>query len=203
MNSHPTNVLDFTQQLISIPSLTPHDEGCMELIIPRLKKLGFTIELFKSGESVSLWARYGDAAPLFCFVGHTDVVSPGDLTAWQSCPFTPTIRDNYLYGRGAADMKSAVAAFIVALENFLATEPRLKGSIALLITSAEESCDEQGTPIVIKALEQRQEKITYCLVGEPSSYKQLGDTIKNGRRGSLHGHLIIHGKQGQIGRAHV
>ncbi len=196
-------VLALTQQLIRIPSITPEDKGCLDIIAARLKKLGFTIEFFPCQKANNLWARRGTTGPVFCFAGHTDVVATGPLEQWQSPPFEPTIRDGYLYGRGAADMKSGVAAFIIAIENFLQVHPNHHGSIALLITSAEEGPSELGTPVVIKALEARGEKINYCIVGEPSSQNQLGDTIKNGRRGSMHGKLTVHGKQGHIAYPHL
>tara|TARA_R110000868_G_scaffold8205_6_gene42684 strand:+ start:375 stop:1496 length:1122 start_codon:yes stop_codon:yes gene_type:complete len=197
-----TATLQLTEDLIRIPSITPKDEGCLDLIIPRLEKLGFTIELFPCEDAINLWARLGDATPLVCLAGHTDVVATGDLAAWTSHPFKPEIRDGMLYGRGAADMKSGLAAMIVAVEEYLAHN-KPNGSIAFLITSAEEGPSHLGTPVVIDALEQRGEKIDYCIVGEPSSSKQFGDTIKNGRRGSLTGQLVVQGKQGHIAYPHL
>ncbi len=198
-----TATLDLTQELMRIPSITPEDKGCFDLLIPRLEKLGFEIEYFPCENVMNIWARRGKTEPVFCFAGHTDVVPTGPLEAWTTAPFEPIIRDGVLYGRGAADMKSAVAAFIVSIENFLANHPDHKGSIALLLTSAEEGPSWMGTPVVIKALESRGEKINYCLVGEPSSNKIFGDTLKNGRRGSLNASITIKGKQGHIAYPHL
>jgi succinyl-diaminopimelate desuccinylase len=195
--------LELTQQLMAIPSLTPEDKGCLEILAERLGKLDFELEFFPCENALNLWARRGKASPVFCFAGHTDVVPTGPLDAWTSPPFTPTLRDGFLYGRGAADMKSAVAAFIVAIENFLVTHPTHKGSIALLLTSAEEGPSQLGTPVVIKALEARSEKIDYCIVGEPSADNVLGDGIKNGRRGSLNAIITVQGKQGHIAYPHL
>lgn len=193
-----SEVLTLSKQLIAIKSPSPHDNGCMELFIPRLEKLGFCIERINSGETTNIWAQLGSATPLICFVGHTDVVPTGLLEKWQTDPFTPTEKNGYLYGRGAADMKTGVAAMVVAVENFVKKTPNFTGSIALLITSAEEDFCASGTPVVVKKLIERGQKIDYCIVGEPSSQQQFGDTVKNGRRGSLNGKLIIKGKQGHI-----
>ncbi|MBX9705663.1 MAG: succinyl-diaminopimelate desuccinylase [Gammaproteobacteria bacterium] len=199
-----SNALELTKQLINKPSVTPDDHGCIKtILIPRLQKLGFTTEVFEAGGATNLWARFGTAKPVICFAGHTDVVPTGPIERWTSDPFIATERDGYLYGRGAADMKAGVAAMIVAIENFIATYKKFSGSIALLITSAEEDLDQFGTPIVLEALKKRNEKIDYCIIGEPSSHQQFGDVIKNGRRGSLHGKLVIHGKQGHIASPHL
>jgi succinyl-diaminopimelate desuccinylase len=198
-----SNTLALTQQLMAIPSLTPIDAGCLDILAERLRKLDFKIELFPCENAMNLWARRGTEGPVFCFAGHTDVVPTGPLDAWTSHPFTPTLRDGFLYGRGAADMKSAVAAFIVAVENFLSKHSNHSGSIALLLTSAEEGPSQLGTPVVIKALEARGEKIEYCIVGEPSADKIVGDGLKNGRRGSLNALITIQGKQGHIAYPHL
>lgn len=195
--------LEYAQTLITIPSLTPEDKGCLTFIGEKLKTLGFSLEFFPAPPALNLWARRGTEGPLVCFAGHTDVVPTGEESAWQSPPFVPTVRGDRLYGRGVADMKGAIAAFLTALERFLAQKPHHTGSIGLLLTSAEESCSELGTLIVVKALEARGEKITYCVVGEPSSEHTLGDIIKNGRRGSLNGQLTIYGKQGHIAYPHL
>lgn len=197
-----TRVLDLTRQLIRQSSITPQDAGCLDLIIPCLKKLGFTIELFPAGAAQNLWARYGSQKPLVCFLGHTDVVATGPLDHWCSPPFSPEIRDGYLYGRGACDMKAGVAAMIVAIEKFFANNPNPTGSIAVLLSSAEEGDSSIGTPVVVDALEKRGEKIDYCIVGEPSSDKVLGDTVRIGRRGSLNAVLTIYGKQGHVAFPH-
>lgn len=198
-----SKVLKLSKELIAIPSLSPHDNGCMDLLIPRLEKLGFTVETILSGDATNIWARLGTAKPVICFLGHTDVVPTGPLDQWTNDPFTPTERDGYLYGRGAADMKTGVAAMLVAIENFVSAHPKFDGSIAMLITSAEEDYCKFGTPAVVEKLIARGEKIDYCIVGEPCSAKQFGDTIKNGRRGSLHGKLLIKGKQGHIAYPHI
>jgi succinyl-diaminopimelate desuccinylase len=192
------NVIDLCKELIRKPSITPDDAGCLDLIIPRLKRLGFSIELFPAGNAQNLWARFGTTKPLVCFLGHTDVVPPGPLEKWTSPPFSPEIRDGYLYGRGACDMKAGVAAMIVAIENYLQHNPKPNGSIAVLLSSSEEGDSSIGTPVVVAALEKRAEKIDYCITGEPSSDKTLGDIIRNGRRGSLNAKLIIYGKQGHV-----
>lgn len=190
-------------ELIRRPSITPDDAGCQEVLIARLATLGFRIERLRFGEVDNLWARYGDAEPLFAFAGHTDVVPPGPLEQWQSPPFAPEIRDGWLYGRGAADMKGSLAAMITACERFLAIHPQPCGSLALLITSDEEGAAADGTIKVVEWLEARGEKILWCLVGEPSSTDQLGDVIKNGRRGSLNGRLRLRGMQGHIAYPHL
>jgi len=195
--------LELAKQLIARPSLTPDDAGCQELMIERLKPLGFEIHRLRFGKVDNFWARRGTAKPVIAFAGHTDVVPTGPREKWTSDPFTPTIRDGFLYGRGAADMKGSLAAFITAIEDFVAQHPNHKGSIALLITSDEEGPSVDGTVKVVEWLEARGEKIDYCLVGEPSCVSCLGDTLKNGRRGSLNGKLTVHGKQGHIAYPHL
>ena len=191
-------VLGKAVALIARPSVTPGDGGCLNLIASWLKPLGFTLERIDRNGVSNLWARKGSKAPLLCFAGHVDVVPPGPLERWQSSPFLPTLRDGMLYGRGANDMKSSVAAFVVAVEWFLERQPQHAGSIALLITSDEEGDAIDGTVCVVETLKQRAEAIDYCIVGEPTSGKRLGDMIKNGRRGSLGGHLIVKGVQGHV-----
>ncbi len=193
-----STALELTQQLIRCPSLTPDDAGCQILIAERLKKAGFTIETMRFADVDNLWARYGTHGPLLVFAGHTDVVPTGPLSAWLSDPFTPTIRDEFLYGRGAADMKSGLAAMIIAAENFIQQYPDFPGSIAFLITSDEEGISINGTKKVIETLVDRNEKIDYCIIGEATSEKNIGDQIRVGRRGSLSGKLNIIGKQGHI-----
>lgn len=193
-----SDTLALTQQLIALPSVTPADHGCQRLIAERLAPLGFKAEYLNFEEVENLWLRRGTEGPVFCFAGHTDVVPTGPLTAWDSPPFQPEIRDGRLYGRGAADMKGSIAAFVIAAENFVREHPEHQGSIAMLITSDEEGPSKHGTVKVVETLEARHEKITWCLVGEPSSSQQLGDIIKNGRRGSLNAKLTVHGKQGHV-----
>ena len=193
-----SDTLALTQQLIALPSVTPVDHGCQQLIAERLAPLGFQAEYLNFEDVENLWLRRGTEGPVFCFAGHTDVVPTGPLTAWESAPFQPKIRDGMLYGRGAADMKGSIAAFVIAAENFVREHPEHQGSIAMLITSDEEGPSKYGTVKVIETLEARHEKITWCLVGEPSSSKQLGDIIKNGRRGSLNAKLTVYGKQGHV-----
>ena len=197
------STLDLALDLIRRPSITPEDAGCQEVMIARLAALGFRVERLRHGEVDNFWARHGDDGPLFAFAGHTDVVPPGPLERWQSPPFAPQIREGWLYGRGAADMKSSLAAMITACEHFLAACPRPRGSIAFLVTSDEEGAAVDGTIKVVEWLEARGEKIRWCLVGEPSSSAQLGDTIKNGRRGSLNGRLRLRGKQGHVAYPHL
>jgi len=191
-------VLSLAQALISRPSNTPEDAGCLELLGERLGRLGFSLERFDRGGVSNLWARRGTAAPLVCFAGHTDVVPSGPENTWHSNPFQPEIRDGMLYGRGAADMKSSLAAFVVAIENFIARQPRHAGSIALLLTSDEEGDAVNGTVRVVETLQARGERVDFCIVGEPTSGERLGDTIKNGRRGSLSGRLVVDGVQGHV-----
>jgi succinyl-diaminopimelate desuccinylase len=194
--AHPT--LDLAADLIARRSLTPDDAGCQDLLAARLRPLGFACETIVANGVTNLWARLGSSAPLVVFAGHTDVVPTGPLDAWHSDPFVPVVRDGRLYGRGAADMKGAVAAFVVAIESFLASRPSFAGSIALAITSDEEGPSVDGTVRVVEALKARGEAIDYCIVGEPSSVERLGDMIKNGRRGTLSGTLTVHGVQGHI-----
>jgi succinyl-diaminopimelate desuccinylase len=198
MEKRMSPTLELTKQLISRPSVTPDDGGCQKIISERLTQANFKIENMRFGEVDNLWARYGDKAPLLVFAGHTDVVPTGPLEKWQSPPFKPEIRDNLLYGRGACDMKSGLAAMIIAAEKFVRENPDFPGSIAFLITSDEEGASIDGTQKVIAELVKRNEQINYCIVGEASSDKKLGDQIRVGRRGSLHGQLTIHGKQSHI-----
>jgi len=193
-----SDTLKLTKELIARPSVTPKDEGCQDLLIDQLEPLGFVAEKLNFGEVKNIWLRKGTEAPVFCFAGHTDVVPTGPLESWDSDPFTTEIRDGKLYGRGTADMKGGIAAFTVACQRFVKDYPDHKGSIAYLITSDEEGPATDGTVKVIEALEARNEKIDWCLVGEPSSTKEVGDTIKNGRRGSLGCWLKINGKQGHV-----
>ncbi|MFC0049990.1 succinyl-diaminopimelate desuccinylase [Rheinheimera tilapiae] len=201
--SEKSAVLHLTEELIRRPSVTPLDEGCQQLMADRLSALGFDIESMFFEDTLNLWARRGQGKPLFCFAGHTDVVPTGPLEQWDSPPFEPEIRDGLLYGRGTADMKGSLAAMIVATERFLAKKPQLTGDIAFLITSDEEGPFINGTKRVIETLEARQEKISWCLVGEPSSTHQVGDVIKNGRRGSLTGYLKVKGVQGHVAYPHL
>ncbi|NDV12603.1 succinyl-diaminopimelate desuccinylase [Crenobacter caeni] len=190
--------LELARELIRHPSLTPHDTGCLDVISRRLATLGFTLERFDHAGVSNLWARKGSAAPLLCFAGHTDVVPTGPEERWRHPPFAAMVDDGKLYGRGAADMKGGIAAFVVALEDFLAASPKHAGSIALLLTSDEEGPAEHGTLRVVDALLARGERITWCLVGEPSSGARLGDTLRHGRRGSLSATLTVHGVQGHV-----
>lgn len=195
---------ELLKELIACPSITPADAGCQTIIAKRLQKLGFKIEPMRFGEVDNLWARRGDKAPLIVFAGHTDVVPPGPLDAWSSDPFKPVEKNGFIYGRGAADMKGGLAAMIVAAENFINQNSDFSGSIAFLITSDEEGPrNTNGTKRVIEELVNRNEKINYCIVGEASSEKLLGDQIRVGRRGSLSGKLTIHGKQGHIAFPHL
>ncbi|PKH01410.1 succinyl-diaminopimelate desuccinylase [Psychromonas sp. MB-3u-54] len=196
-------VLALLKDLISRRSITPHDEGCQPLLISRLEKLGFECEVMVFEDTTNLWARRGTEKPLFCFAGHTDVVPTGPEENWTYPPFEPTVVDGFLFGRGTADMKSGIAAFIIALEQFIKTHQDHQGSIALLITSDEEGPFINGTVRVIETLEARNEKIDYCIVGEPSSTDHVGDTIKNGRRGSLTADLTINGVQGHVAYPHM
>lgn len=190
--------LALTLDLIRCPSVTPVDANCQELMIQRLEAIGFNIERLRFGEVDNFWARRGTTEPVFAFAGHTDVVPTGTLSAWHSEPFQPEIRDGVLYGRGAADMKGSLAAMVVACEQFVAKHPNHQGSIAFLITSDEEGAATDGTVKVVEHLEARQEKMTWCLVGEPSSTTTIGDVIKNGRRGSLNAALTVIGVQGHV-----
>jgi len=192
------SALDLSRELIARRSVTPADAGCQALLAERLTKAGFQCEDASVGGVTNLWARRGSGRPLFCFAGHTDVVPTGPLEQWHSDPFVPTVRDGKLYGRGAADMKSSIAAFVVAVEQFVAERPRHAGSIALLITSDEEGPSVDGTVRVVERLRQRGESMDYCLVGEPSSAAVLGDTVRVGRRGSLSAKLTVRGVQGHV-----
>lgn len=203
MSNTSTATLDLSLQLLGCASVTPIDANCQNIMAERLAKIGFHIENMRFGDVDNLWARRGTKEPLLCFAGHTDVVPTGDLKKWHSDPFVPEIRDGKLYGRGSADMKTALAAMVVACERFVTTHPDHQGSIAFLITSDEEGPSINGTVKVIEALEARQEKIKWCLVGEPSSTSQLGDIVKNGRRGSLNGILTVFGKQGHVAYPHL
>ena len=197
------DTLDLAQKLIALRSVTPEDNGCQALLTRRLDTIGFHIEKLRFGEVDNIWARRGDTTPVLCFAGHTDVVPTGPLNQWDSDPFDPSIRDGKLYGRGAADMKSSIAAFITAIEAFVTNHPDHKGSIALLITSDEEGPAVDGTIKVVEKLKARGELLDYCIVGEPTCTDRLGDTIKNGRRGSLSGNLTIKGLQGHIAYPHL
>ncbi|WLP95142.1 succinyl-diaminopimelate desuccinylase [Psychrobacter sp. M13] len=210
--THQQATLDLSIALLERPSVTPDDDGCQDILSERLTQAGFDCEFMYFGdrdqtgehaEVKNLWARRGTSDPVICFAGHTDVVPTGDVNNWTYPPFTPTIADGYLWARGAADMKTGIAAFTVAAERFVANYPEHKGSIAFLITSDEEGPSINGTVKVIETLEARQEKITYCLVGEPSSTDTLGDIIKNGRRGSLGAWLTVTGKQGHVAYPHL
>jgi len=198
-----SSTLELAKQLIARKSLTPNDDGCLDLIAARLAPLGFRLERMPHGAVDNLWARRGTTAPLICFAGHTDVVPTGPLEKWGSDPFTPTVRNGMLYGRGASDMKGSLAAFVTAIENFVAAHPQHRGSIALLLTSDEEGIAVDGTARVVDTLKARHETIDYCIVGEPTSVNRTGDTIKNGRRGSLSGTLIVRGVQGHIAYPHL
>jgi succinyl-diaminopimelate desuccinylase len=193
-----SRTLDLTEKLLGRESVTPDDKGCQDHLKAWLEPLGFRCETIISGEVTNLWARKGSASPVLVFAGHTDVVPTGPVEKWSSEPFYPTQRDGKLYGRGAADMKTSIAAMVVACEEFLAAHPDHKGSIAFLITSDEEGPATDGTIKVVEQLQARNEAIDYCIVGEPTSDKTLGDMIKNGRRGSLSGKLTIKGVQGHI-----
>jgi succinyl-diaminopimelate desuccinylase len=195
--------LNLLKQLIACASVTPNDDGCQEIISQRLSKLGFVIEKMRFGEVDNLWAKLGTQSPLVVFAGHTDVVPPGPLDKWQSPPFDPQERNGYLFGRGATDMKSGLAAMIVATENFIRTHPNYLGSIGFLITSDEEGPSINGTQKVIAELINRSEKIDFCIIGEASCDNLLGDQIRIGRRGSLNGKLTILGKQGHIAYPHI
>ena len=190
--------LQLACELIRRPSVTPDDRGCQQLLADRLQPLGFQVEHLRFGEVDNLWARRGVDTPLLVFAGHTDVVPPGPPEQWESDPFEPVIRDGVLYGRGAADMKSSLAAMVTACERFIAANPGHRGSVGFLITSDEEGPAVDGTVRVVEHLQARSEHIDYCLVGEPSSEQELGDIAKNGRRGSLNGRLRIRGQQGHV-----
>lgn len=194
--------LSLALALMREPSVTPFDANCQTLMIDRLERIGFRVERLRFGDVDNFWARRGDKGPVLAFAGHTDVVPTGPVENWSVPPFAPEIRDGMLMGRGAADMKGSLAAMVVACENFVAAHPDHQGSIAFLITSDEEGVAINGTVKVIELLESRQEKITWALVGEPSSSERLGDVIKNGRRGSLNGVLTVIGIQGHVAYPH-
>jgi succinyl-diaminopimelate desuccinylase len=199
MSSLPkSDTLLFTEQLIARESVSPSDSGCQDLMIARLEAIGFTVEKLRFGPVDNFWATRGRGGPVFCFAGHTDVVPSGPREEWRSDPFLPVIKDGVLYGRGAADMKSGLAAMVTACEEFVALHPKHRGTISFLITSDEEGPSVDGTRRVVEVLRERNEAIDWCLVGEPSSESTLGDTIKIGRRGSLSGRLTVHGIQGHI-----
>ncbi|HCH53305.1 MULTISPECIES: succinyl-diaminopimelate desuccinylase [Aeromonas] len=198
-----SDVIALAKDLIRRPSVTPLDEGCQTLMAERLERLGFVIEPMVFEDTTNLWARRGSEGPLFCFAGHTDVVPAGPLDKWHTPPFEPTIMDGMLYGRGAADMKGSLAAMVVATERFVAAHPDHQGSIAFLITSDEEGPFINGTVRVIDTLEARNEKIRWCIVGEPSSTAVVGDVVKNGRRGSITGDLLVRGVQGHVAYPHL
>jgi len=195
---HSEPVIDLLCHLVRRPSVTPDDAGCQSLLADRLTRLGFECETLQYNDVTNLWARRGNAAPVLCFAGHTDVVPPGDEAEWSCNPFEPTFVGDTLYGRGSADMKSGLAAMIVALENFLARHAGHDGSLALLITSDEEGRARDGTLKVMEELQRRDEHIDWCVLGEPSSERELGDIVRIGRRGSLSGMLTVRGVQGHV-----
>ncbi|EIC13661.1 succinyl-diaminopimelate desuccinylase [Kingella kingae] len=197
------NTLALAKQLLAEQSITPDDKNCQTILADRLRAVGFTIEEMHFGDTKNFYARLGDTAPVLCFAGHTDVVPTGDVSKWTFDPFTPTEHDGKLYARGAADMKTAIACFITACERFVAVNPDFSGSLALLITSDEEGDAHDGTTKVVDKLKERGEMLDYCIVGEPTAVNQLGDTLKNGRRGSLSGSLTVQGKQGHIAYPHL
>tara|TARA_Y100001970_G_scaffold290274_1_gene423440 strand:+ start:94269 stop:95399 length:1131 start_codon:yes stop_codon:yes gene_type:complete len=195
--------LKLAKELISRKSITPSDEGCQELIANRLESINFKIEHMPFGDVKNLWATYGESGPLFVFLGHTDVVPPGPISEWSNDPFIPSEKDGYLYGRGAADMKGSVAAFVTCIEDFISEyEPDIKGRIGVLLTSDEEGPAVNGVVKVVEELNQRKEKISWCLVGEPTANKEIGDIIKIGRRGSIGCKIKILGIQGHIAYPH-
>lgn len=194
-----SRTVELTRQLIARPSVTPDDAGCQELLIARLEPLGFEIERMRFGKVDNLWAlRRGGPGPVVCFAGHTDVVPPGPRERWSTDPFEPVIRDGFIFGRGAADMKSGVAAMITAAESFVAAHPQHSGAIAFVVTSDEEGPSVDGTRRVVEALKARSQQIAYCIVAEPSSQHEFGDTVRIGRRGSLSGTLTVQGVQGHV-----
>lgn len=193
-----TDILELACELIRRPSVTPQDAGCQTLIAERLAAAGFEVERLRFGAVDNLWASHGEGGPVLCFLGHTDVVPPGPRERWASDPFVPELRDGFVYGRGAADMKGSVAAFVQALERFAADHPRHPGTIALLLTSDEEGDAVDGVRRVAETFRQRGQAIDYCLVGEPSSHARLGDVVRIGRRGSLTGTAAVHGIQGHV-----
>lgn len=195
--------LALAEQLIACCSITPEDAGCLQIIAKRLEAVGFHCEFMNRGRVSNLWARRGDSRPLLCLAGHTDVVPSGPLEQWHSDPFQPVQRNGLLYGRGAADMKASLAAFVTAVEAFVAARPAHRGSLALLLTSDEEGDAIDGTVAVTEALQRRGELIDYCIIGEPTALHRLGDMVKNGRRGSLSGKLTVKGVQGHIAYPHL
>jgi len=204
MNKEPSDpAIDLLCELIRRRSITPDDAGCQALLTARLTRLGFTCETLQFNDVTNLWARFGNASPVLCFAGHTDVVPPGDEAQWTTDPFEPTFKDGFLYGRGSADMKSGLAAMIVAIEDFLDAHSDFAGSIAMLITSDEEGRARDGTLKVIEALTARDEHIDWCVLGEPSSQNALGDIVRVGRRGSLSGMLTVNGIQGHVAYPHL
>lgn len=198
-----SETLTLAQALIAKPSVTPEDAGCQQIIAERLENIGFQTEHLRFADVDNLWAKFGDSGPLFVFAGHTDVVPTGPVDEWSTPPFDPSITGNLLYGRGAADMKSSIAAMITATERFLSAHTNINGSIGFLITSDEEGPAINGTVKVIDHLRKNNEKIDYCLIGEPSSTEKVGDVIKNGRRGSLGAQLTIFGQQGHVAYPHL
>ena len=203
MSTDADATLTLAQELIRRPSVSPEDHGCLQVIGQRLETVGFRVERMPFGPVENLWARHGNARPVLCFAGHTDVVPTGPREEWQTDPFEPVVRDGLLYGRGAADMKSGLAAMVTASERFVAAHPNHGGSLAFLLTSDEEGPSVDGTRRVVETLEARGEKIDWCVVGEPSSTDALGDMVKIGRRGSLSGKLTVHGIQGHIAYPHL
>jgi succinyl-diaminopimelate desuccinylase len=198
-----SQTLELTKDLMARRSVTPADEGCQAVMTARLAAAGFQIETLRYGTVENFWARRGSGGPVFCFAGHTDVVPTGPLEEWRTDPFVPSIKDGVLYGRGAADMKSGLAAMVTACEAFVGAHPNHKGTIAFLITSDEEGPSIDGTKRVVETLAARKERIDYCIVGEPSSEKLIGDTVKVGRRGSFSGRLTVHGVQGHVAYPHL
>ena len=196
-------VLDLTAELMRRPSVSPEDHGCIDLITSKLEPLGFANERLPFGPVENLWATHGSAGPVLCFAGHTDVVPTGPREEWQTDPFAPVLKEGVLYGRGAADMKSGLAAMVVASERFIARHPRHRGTLAFLLTSDEEGPSVDGTRRVVEVLQARGQKIDWCIVGEPTSDTRLGDTVKIGRRGSLSGKLTVHGVQGHVAYPHL
>lgn len=195
--------LELAKSLISKASVTPDDKGCQSIMIERLKKIGFEIHPLKFGDVDNFWATHGNSGPLFVFAGHTDVVPAGNEDAWNTMPFKPTIKDGFLYGRGAADMKGGLASMVTATENFIKENPNHNGTIAFLITSDEEGVAINGTVKVMDYLKENNKKIDFCLIGEPSSTNITGDVIKNGRRGSLNGEISVQGQQGHVAYPHL
>lgn len=201
--SNASSTVALTQELIRRPSVSPEDQGCLQIIGERLGAIGFRLERMPFGPVENLWALHGEGGPVLCFAGHTDVVPTGPREEWHTDPFEPVVRDGMLYGRGAADMKSGLAAMITATERFIAKHPRHSGTLAFLLTSDEEGPSVDGTRRVMEVLEGRGEKITWCIVGEPTSTDALGDMVKIGRRGSLSGKLTVHGIQGHVAYPHL